>query len=189
MKNKIRQEILEKRKLLSDEMISLKSKKIFHSLKTLPLYKNAKNVMVYIDFRNEVKTNLIIEDLLRSNKNVILPISVPKTKEMILSKLLDPKEELTKGTYGILEPKKEYIRKVNTDILDLIIVPGVVFDREGYRIGYGGGYYDRFLDKLSKDIPSIGLAFDLQIIHQVPNDSFDCPVDFVITETQIFSCK
>ncbi|QZY55788.1 5-formyltetrahydrofolate cyclo-ligase [Crassaminicella profunda] len=188
-KKKIRQKILESRKSLSNEMICLKSTNIFHKLKTLDLYKNAKNIMIYMDFRNEVKTHLIIKDLLSSNKNVILPISVPKTKEMILSKLLDPKEELTKGTYGILEPKKEYIRKVNKAILDLIIVPGVAFDREGYRIGYGGGYYDRFLDKLSKDIPSIGLAFDLQIIDQVPNDSFDYPVDFIITETQIFSCK
>ncbi|MCT4604765.1 MAG: 5-formyltetrahydrofolate cyclo-ligase [Marinisporobacter sp.] len=188
-KKKLRQEILQKRKSLSKDLVSSKSKKIFQSLKTLELYQNAKNIMVYIDFRNEVKTNLIIDDLLRQNKEVCIPISVPQTKEMILSKLLDPKKELIKGTYGILEPKKEYIRKVNPDALDLIIVPGVAFDRYGYRIGYGGGYYDRFLDKLSKATPSIGIAFDLQIVQKVPKDFFDHPVDYIVTEKEIILCK
>lgn len=145
--------------------------------------------MVYIDFRNEVETNLIIDDLLTQNKEVCIPISVPKTKEMILSKIINPQKELIKGTYGILEPKEEYIRKVDPDTLDLIIVPGVAFDKDGYRIGYGGGYYDRFLDKLSKATPSIGIAFDLQILHKVPKDFFDHPVDFIVTEKEIILCK
>ncbi|QEK11485.1 5-formyltetrahydrofolate cyclo-ligase [Crassaminicella thermophila] len=189
MKKIIREEILKKRKALSSNEITRKSDKIFHKLKTFPSYQNAENVMVYLDFRNEVKTNKIIDDLLEENKNVLIPISIPKTREMILSQLLDPKKELVKGTYGILEPKKEYIRKVNPEIVDLIIVPGVAFDPRGYRIGYGGGYYDRFLDKISKNVLSIALAFDLQIIDNIPNDSFDKPVDYIITETKIFSCK
>lgn len=189
MKKNIRDEILKKRKELSLDRINSKSQNIFHQLSTLDIYKKAKIVMVYIDFRNEVKTHFIIEDLLKSNKNVIIPISVPETKEMILSQLLNPKEELIKGTYGILEPKEEYIRKVDPAILDLIIMPGVAFDKRGYRVGYGGGYYDRFLDKLSKATPSIALSFDLQIVDKVPNDCFDYPVDTIITETQILTCK
>ncbi|TCO73130.1 5-formyltetrahydrofolate cyclo-ligase [Marinisporobacter balticus] len=189
MKKNIRQEILKKREVLSLDQVDAKSQTIFHQLTTLDFYKSAKTVMIYIDFRNEVKTHCIIEDLLKSNKNVIIPISVPTTKEMILSQLLDPKEELVKGTYGILEPKERYIRKVDPAILDLIIIPGVAFDRKGYRIGYGGGYYDRFLDKISEATPSIALSFDLQIVDKVPNDSFDYPVDYIITETQILTCK
>ncbi|QXM05333.1 5-formyltetrahydrofolate cyclo-ligase [Crassaminicella indica] len=189
MKKKLRQEILQKRKSLSEEIIYSRSEAIFHKLKLFNLYKNAKNIMVYISFRNEVNTSLIIEDLLRSNKNVIIPISIPKTKELILSKLLDPKKELKEGSYGILEPKEEYIRKVDKELLDLILVPGVAFDKRGYRIGYGGGYYDRFLDKLSTNVPAIALAFDFQIVDKIPNDAFDYPVDYIITETQLIQCK
>lgn len=189
MKNTIRKEILYKRNELSMDDLMTKSKTIFRKLKTSPLYQNAQNIMIYIDFRNEVKTDLIIKDLLNDHKKVIVPISIPKTKGMLLSRLIDPKKELAKGTYGVLEPKKEYIRKVNPDILDLIIVPGVAFDNRGYRIGYGAGYYDRFFDKLSKDIPSIAICFDLQIVDKVPNDPFDLAVDYILTETQSIKCS
>lgn len=187
MKNKIRQDILKIRKKLSSKTIDDKSNFIYHHLKKLSLYENAQNIMVYIDFRNEVRTNQIIDDLLSSNKNVIIPISVPKTKEMILSKVLDPKKELIEGTYGILEPKEEYIRKIDSSIIDLILVPGVAFDSKGHRIGYGGGYYDRFLDTLKKHIPTVALAFDLQIIERVPYDPFDKKMDYIITETKIIT--
>ncbi|MFZ5969729.1 MAG: 5-formyltetrahydrofolate cyclo-ligase [Bacillota bacterium] len=189
MKNTLRKEILEKRKAMSETEIATKSDLIFSKLKTLELYKHAVVVMVYLDFRNEVQTQLIIKDLLSSGKKAIIPISVPETKHMILSQLMDPEVELTEGTYGILEPKKEFIREVDKNTLDLILVPGVVFDRKGYRIGYGGGYYDRFLDSLTKTVPSIALAFDLQVIDEVPHDFHDYPVSYIVTETEVSTCK
>lgn len=189
MKNEIRKQILEARKALSPEEVIAKSTKIFYRLQHFPLYQNARHVLAYIDFRNEVKTDLIIKDLLSSGKNVIIPVSIPETKEMMISQVLDPEKELAKGAYGILEPKKEFIRKVNPDDLDLILVPGVAFDVRGYRIGYGGGYYDRFFGQQIKKIPSVALAYDFQIIEAVPRDFFDHPVDYIITETRTIACN
>ncbi|WZL72156.1 5-formyltetrahydrofolate cyclo-ligase [Clostridiaceae bacterium 35-E11] len=189
MKKDIRQQILHVRKQLTPQAQTEKSKMIFNQLKEFKLYKTAENIMVYIDFRNEVKTDSIIADLISSNKKVIIPICVPKTKDLILSQLLDPSKELEKSTFGVLEPKKEYIRKVDPASIDLVIVPGVAFDRQGYRIGYGAGYYDRFFEKLPKPVPSIAIAFDLQMIPKVPADDFDYPVDYIITETETITCK
>ncbi len=189
MKKIIRQKLLHKRESLAPDVVLTKSQKIFDTLKTFPLYQNAKSIMMYIDFHNEVKTNHMISDLLLQKKNVLIPISIPATKEIILSQLLNPEKELIKSTYGILEPKKEYIRKRDPAILDLMVLPGIAFDLKGYRIGYGGGYYDRFLDQLQKTIPTIALAFDFQIIDTVPIESFDRPVDYIITETKILSCN
>jgi len=189
MKKEIRKQILAKREALSHEEVLEKSQIIFQKLKKMPLYIHAHNVMVYIDFRKEVKTDQIIGDLLKSGKKVMIPLTVPKTKEMIPSELLNPETELEKTKFGVLEPKEQYIRKRDPNILDLIIVPGVAFSLQGYRIGYGAGYYDRFFSGLEKNIPSIGLAFDLQIVDSFPFEPHDLKVDFILTETQILSCK
>ncbi len=189
MKKQIRKQILSQRETLPDNEVSKKSQIIFQKLKNFTLYKNSENVMVYIDFRNEVKTDLIINDLLLSGKKVFIPVSIPKTKEILLSEIIDPKKELEKGTYGVLEPKEIYIRERDPKILDLIVVPGVAFSRQGYRIGYGAGYYDRFFSSIKKRIPSVGLAFDMQIIDSFTPDPHDHSLDYIITETQIISVK
>ncbi|WP_053955332.1 5-formyltetrahydrofolate cyclo-ligase [Inediibacterium massiliense] len=189
MKENIRKNILKKRKDLSVEEVTQKSSEIFKHLKSLSIYNNAKNVMVYMDFRNEVKTDKIIEDLLSQNKKVILPISIKETKQLLLSELKDPQKELYVSTYGILEPKENFIREVDPKTIDLVLVPGVAFDRFGFRIGYGAGYYDRFFQRIHHPIISIGLAFDLQIIDKVPTHPLDYPLDYILTEKEIITCK
>ncbi|WP_129598392.1 5-formyltetrahydrofolate cyclo-ligase [Anaerophilus nitritogenes] len=189
MKENIRKNILQKRKNLSVEEVNKKSKEIFEHLKSFSSYNNAHNVMVYMDFRNEVKTDKIIEDLLSQNKKVVLPISIKETRQLLLSELRDPKKELSVSSYGILEPKENFIREVNPKTIDLVLVPGVAFDRSGFRIGYGAGYYDRFFQNIHHPIISIALAFDLQIIDKVPTHSLDYPVDYIITEKEIITCK
>lgn len=189
MKKNIRQEILSLRKLLTPEEVAKKSEQIFKRLTSLTLYADANNVMLYIDFRNEAKTDLIMAHLLENNKGAVIPISISGTRDMILSQVFDPKKELERSSYGILEPKPEYIRKVNPEQLDLVIVPGVAFDKEGYRIGYGGGYYDTFFNKLEKSIASMAIAFDLQIVESVPTEEYDLPVDYIITESRLIDCR
>ncbi|MEW9121210.1 MAG: 5-formyltetrahydrofolate cyclo-ligase [Thermotaleaceae bacterium] len=189
MKKEMRRQVLELRGTLSPEELEKKSMAIFSHLTNSSLYQNANAVMAYIDFRNEVKTDRIIDDLITSNKKAIVPICIPKTREMLLSQLLNPHEELAPAHFGVLEPKAEYIRPVNASNIDLVLVPGVAFDRKGYRIGYGGGYYDRFFEKLPKKIPSLALAFDLQLIDSVPTDAFDQAVDYIVTESGIIQCK
>ncbi len=189
MKSSIRNEIINKRKLLSTEELNIKSQQIYNNLKSLPLYSDAQSVMLYMDFKGEVKTDYILKDLLSNNKKAIIPISVPKTMNMVLSQVMDPEVELSRSSYGILEPKPEYIREINPGILDLVIVPGIAFDTEGYRIGYGGGYYDYFFGNAGESIPSVAIALDLQLIDKVPIESFDKPVDFIVTESKIIVCN
>lgn len=189
VKKIIRQEILNLRKVLTAEEVASKSENIFNRLASSAMFVKSKNVMVYMDFKNEVSTNLIINYLLKSDKGVIIPITISGTRNMILSQLLDPNKELERNSYGILEPKPQYIRKANPELLDLVIVPGVAFDISGYRIGYGGGYYDTFFNKLAKPIISIALAFDLQIVESVPVEDHDRPVNYIFTESRIIDCK
>jgi 5-formyltetrahydrofolate cyclo-ligase len=140
-------------------------------------YKAARNIMAYSSVKSEVETGPLIEKMLSDGKTVILPVSVPETKEIIPVKI-ESAEELRKGTYGISEPvKKNQIFNKNT--IDLIIVPAVAYDAENYRIGYGAGYYDRFL----KDFKGlkIGFCFDELFYNgKFPITVWDIPVDEVI---------
>ncbi|MCC5912370.1 MAG: 5-formyltetrahydrofolate cyclo-ligase [Clostridiaceae bacterium] len=189
MKKSLRKELLQKRSELCEAEIFQKSTSIFDTLKNTDIYKNAHNIMLYLAFRNEVCTDDIIKDLLSSGKRIFIPLTVPKTKELIISELLDPEKDLEVGHFGVLEPIKEAVRPVNPEILDLVVVPGVGFDRTGYRVGYGGGYYDRFLPKLSSSTPTMALAFEVQMIDEAPTDEYDFPVQYIVTEKEFINCK
>ncbi|ABR50213.1 5-formyltetrahydrofolate cyclo-ligase [Alkaliphilus metalliredigens QYMF] len=188
MKNTLRKQLLAQREILSSVHMETKSQQVRSSLFNFSPYKKAQHVMLYVSFGKEVITRGIIQDLLDQNKRVFIPVCVPKTKELIISELLDFDEDLEIGHFGVLEPKKEALRPVDPKILDFIIVPGLAFDSQGYRIGYGGGYYDRFLPKISDKVPKVSLAFDEFVIDSVPTDSFDIPVDFIITEKKLIEC-
>lgn len=184
-----RREALNKRKELSISEVNKKSKNIMELLFKCEFYKKAQCIMTYVDFNNEVKTKELIKKSIESNKKIIIPITITKTKELMLSQLKDYDNELEIGTFGVLEPKKEFIRIVPPESIDLVLVPGVAFDRRGYRIGYGGGYYDRFLKKINPSIPKVALAFDLQIIPRVKEGRYDIPMDYIITEKEIIKCS
>jgi len=188
-KKTLRSEILNKRKALSKKEVFEKSSAIAKQLFSTKQYKNANYIMCYIDFRNEVRTEEIIRTALNEGKNIIVPISVVETRQLILSQLLDYDKELEAGTYGILEPKKEFIREVKPEVIDLVLIPGVAFDRRGYRIGYGGGYYDRFLAKINSSVPKIALAFELQMVPYIKKGRYDIPMDYIITENEIIKAS
>lgn len=186
MKKKLKQKILEKRDALSDKIISGKSSKIMKKLFSLPEFKKAKNILFYVSFNNEVDTCNAIKKSI-NKKNIIVPVTDKKNRKLILSKL-SHFEDLENGCFGILEPKKRKIKKINKKDIDLVIVPGIVFDVFGHRIGYGHGYYDRFLKTLNK-IPLIGLAYEFQVIAKIPAESHDVPVYKIITEKKVIKVK
>ncbi len=188
-KNSIRKEVLKNRKSMNSVDVIEKSNKITEHLFSTDFYKKSSCIMAYIDFRNEVKTEKIIKSSLINNKDIIIPISVVETKQLILSKLFDYDNELEAGTYGILEPKKQFIRESSPDSIDLVLIPGVAFDRRGFRIGYGAGYYDRFLSKLDSSVPKVALAFNLQLVSYAHEGQYDIPVDYIITEDGVIKCK
>jgi len=183
----LRKKILQKRAELSTENIVNYSNIIENKLYKMDYYKNAKTIMSFISFGDEIITHEIIKNSIKNGKSVVVPITIPETKKLKVSKILDF-SELEIGYYNILTPKKDFLRFIDFNTIDLVLVPGVVFARDGYRVGYGGGYYDRFLSKFKEKVNTIGLAFDLQIVEEVPKDSFDIPVDFIITEKETINC-
>lgn len=185
----IRREILSKRADLgNNDNISL-SKEIINLLLSSKYYKDATTIMTFISFGTEIDTHEFIKTGIADNKNIVVPVTFHENREMKPSKILDF-DELELGYFNILTPKEEFIRYIDPKEIDLVLVPGAAFDLDGFRVGYGGGYYDRFLSvKIRQDIIKIGLGFDLQVVDKVPRDEFDVPVDFILTENGFFSCK
>jgi len=209
MKQTLKQEIFQKRKSLSKEEVIEKSRLIKENLLSLEEFKKAENIMFYVSFGNEVDTREAIKELLaKKEKTVIVPYVLENYPILQLSELknfdwLEPK------TFGILEPKELYIREFNYEKIDLILIPGIVFDKKGYRVGYGHGYYDRFLKilrnskgisgtpkiskkfsrALKKGVKKIGLAFELQVVDEIPEEEHDVPVNIIITEKRVLRCN
>ncbi len=188
MKNEIRKKVLDARKSMNIDDVQSKSDTITDYLINSDFYKNSKVIMAYIDFRNEVMTEKLIKQAIADGKRVVIPISIVETRQLLLSEIIDYDNELSPGAYGILEPKSEFIREVDPLLVDLVLVPGVAFDNRGYRIGYGAGYYDRFLERVRKETEKVALAFDLQMVEHAHEDSHDFPVQYVVTESGIIEC-
>ena len=182
----IREEILKKRSQLSKEEHKEKSRELIDKLTNSCYYNNAKTIMTFISFSDEVDTHEFIKQAIKDGKTVTVPVTFPKTKELKPSIVKDF-NELEPGYYNILTPKKEYIRYIEPKEIDLVIVPSVAYDREGYRVGYGGGYYDRFLAPL--EVNTIGISFDMQLIDRAPRDQYDIAVEYICTEKEFFKCK
>lgn len=187
MKNLIRNELLNIRKNLSKDDVTKNSQKIIERLKENELFRKAEIILHYVSYDNEVFTHDMIKDQISKGKTVFVPISNKEDNTLILSKLSNW-NDLEKGAYGILEPKKTKIKEIKSEKIEIIIVPGLGFDKKGNRIGHGKGYYDRLLKKYNSSI-SIGLAFNFQIVENIPNKSHDVPVDMILTENQTIFCN
>lgn len=155
-----------------------KNRQIQENFLMHPALKQAKSVFLYLSFRSEVGTTLILETLLNRGVQVSVPRCHRSTGTMD-AVLITDLSQVKPGTYGILEPEPG-LSVLSPKEIDIAVVPALAFDKEGYRLGYGGGYYDRFLG----DFPgiTIGLAFSDCITDRLPRESFDRPVDMVLTE-------
>lgn len=153
----------------------------------LPEYQRAATVLFYLDVRSEVRTRNDLTVALASGKKIVVPYCVDG--ELQLFHLTDP-DELSVGMYRILEPKPELrsveSHRVEVSEIDLIIVPGVAFDREGGRTGHGKGYYDKLLEHARPDTPLVALAFECQLFDRIPMQNHDVFMDMVITEKAVY---
>ena len=186
MKHLLRKELIEKRISLSEKDVIEKSNKIKKQLFGTNEFKQASTILFYVSYNNEVNTHQMIKDALLLGKNVIVPISKKQDRSLILSKL-EKWEDLEIGSYGVLEPRAESLIEISIDEINLIIVPGIGFDKNGNRIGHGKGYYDTLLKK-AKNALHIGLAFEIQIVKKIPIERHDFPVKKIITENRIINC-
>ena len=185
MKDKIRDKMLEKRLSLSLDQVKEKSEKIRNFLTSLSAFQDTKTILLYLPIKNEPDTYPLMESLIQEGKTVCLPISTFETKEITPSRVMDPKIELQHTEYGILEPSEEFVRVMDRQQLDCVIVPGIAFDSTGHRLGYGQGFYDQFLAKLSKKVLLIGLAYEQQIIKEIPVQEHDRSVHKLVTEQRV----
>ena len=185
MKQTIRSQLLQKRKKISANEVTKKSQEITHKLLSLELFRGANTILFYVSYDNEVNTHILIKESLKHGKNVVVPISDVKRHQLKLSQITQW-QELALGSYGILEPKKNFIREISLDSVDLAIVPGVGFDIIGNRLGHGKGYYDSLLQDYKGKI--VALAFEFQVIENIPVEVHDKKVDVIITEKKVIYC-
>lgn len=182
-KKTLRNKILTIRNSLDKNEKELMDISIYNKLINLDLYKKAKSIFIYISFSNEIDTVKIINKALEYGKEVYIPKIYREDKSMKAIRM-NSFDELEKNFMGILEPVNDsnYIEKEN---IDLIIVPGVVFDKEGNRIGYGGGYYDRYLSDIKDKKNKVVLSYGLQIIDEIEPEIHDIQVDYIISESYL----
>ena len=180
-KDKIRKQILEKRSNLSLEEVDKKSELIIENL--APYLKNAQNIMIFTDMKNEVRITKLIE--LYPEKNFFISKIVnSKNREMKINKYNE--NELVLHKFGYYESSSDDF--YDEKILDIVIVPALAFDSSKNRIGFGGGYYDTFLNKVrgkNKNTLFIGVCYDFQMIEEVPIEGHDITLDLVINESEV----
>ena len=167
--------------------IAVKSARIAENLYALPAYSSAGAVMFFITFGSEVDTRPMIEETIRRGKLALAPKAVPENRDLIPAQIIDWERDLAPGAYNIPEPRSETLRPRDPKIIDLLIVPGVGFDPGGGRLGYGGGYYDRFFERLKPGVPLVAIAFEMQILPHIPLDQWDRKVDIIITEKRVIT--
>jgi 5-formyltetrahydrofolate cyclo-ligase len=184
LKKNFRTAALRARDALSEQQRKLKSSLIMDRLYSMPVVQEAFLFFVYVSFSSEVDTHGLIRMLLAEGKNVSVPCIERSSKIMRASRIKSMEDDLAPGCYGILEPAPGCLNPVENRTIDVVIVPGAAFTPDGFRIGYGGGFYDRFL----KNCPAVtvGIAFDLQVFDKIPFDvQWDVPLDYVVTESSI----
>lgn len=166
------------------------SRLICRKLLDLPEYAAAGTVLYYVDVRSEVRTRHSLPDALGHGKKIVVPYCVEGELELFH---LESMDELAVGMYRILEPKAELrevpAKKVDVRDVDLLLIPGVAFDRHGARMGHGFGYYDKLLWKARPEAPLIALAFECQLFEAIPTEAHDIFMDRVITERAIYQGK
>lgn len=180
VKDEIRDYILNKRKKLSPEEKKIKDDVLYNIIIKSKEFIEADTLFLYISFDKEVDTHNIINHALSLGKKVCVPRVISRLEGMKALKI-DSLKDLQLSNYGILEPE-ETAEEIMINHMDLAIVPGVAFDPKGGRVGYGGGFYDRFFSNLQVKIKKIALAYEFQILDRVPIEEHDISIDAIITE-------
>ena len=183
-KDELRKVMLERRAAQSEMGRAEKCDRIKKRLFLQPEFTGAGSIMFYLAKDEEVRTEDVIRQALLRGKMVLVPLVRRDERRLVPSILTDYDRQLTEGSFGILEPKKEDVHPFPPSEIELVIVPGVAFDKKGGRIGFGGGFYDNFLSGLPAY--RIGLAYEMQIVEELSLDEWDEPLDMIITEERVY---
>jgi 5-formyltetrahydrofolate cyclo-ligase len=183
-KKRIRQAVLTARANLGEPVRTEKSMLIQNKVRALPEYLAAASPMLFMNFRDEVETTGLAEDVLARGKRLILPYCAPDG--ILLPAVVRDLGSLVTGKWGIREPRGEGLVQAEVAEIDFVLVPGAAFDLSGNRLGYGVGYYDRFLELLSPAVSRVAVAFACQLILEVPVEAHDKKISCLITEEKIY---
>lgn len=167
--------------------VEQKSRGIAGQLMELKQFIEADCVMLYYAFDNEVSTAEIIKAALAAKKKVLLPRCDIKNRRMEACEVKKIDSDLMPSSYEIMEPVRRIPEFKQLEQIDICVVPGVAFDRQGNRIGHGAGFYDVFLARLSPRTLKVAIAFDLQLQESIPHNQHDVAMDLVITEKELLS--
>ncbi len=184
-KKSIRRQALAERAGLDDDQRAAWSRKICHTILSLPEYQSAFGILFYMPFRGEVDISPLLDAALAKGVLCALP-RCHGSDTLRLFQISDVSTDLEPGRWGIQEPK-DYLNEHTVHDFSVIIVPGVAFDRHGCRIGYGAGYYDRLL--YGAQALTIAPAFAAQLLPELPHDGHDVPMQVIVTENEIIDCR
>ncbi|WP_051280806.1 5-formyltetrahydrofolate cyclo-ligase [Anaerovorax odorimutans] len=188
-KNILRKQVLLERNLITKDFINEYEKTSLKRLIHLKTFQSSKVIMMYMDYRNEAPTKLLIEECIKEGKRLVLPFTdsnfhihpfeIPiKNFNYSIDETI--KKYLKKSPLGIWEPNTEICCKINPLEIDFILIPGLAFDKNGNRLGYGKGCYDRFLTQLRHDALKLGHAYPFQILKNLPYEKTDIKVDGIL---------
>ena len=180
-KESLRQYFLEIRDQLKPQYIQKASDEVANHLLHHPRFKESETILIYMAFRNEVDLSQIVHEAWKQGKQILVPKTNKKDKKME-PYLLTSWDELVIGNYGIFEPNVSDKYPFPFANIELVLVPGLAYDRKGYRLGYGGGYYDRFFDQFAHLPYRIGVGFDFGQVEELPHEPHDYPVNEICTE-------
>ncbi len=171
-----------------------RSDQVMRRAMALPEYGAARCVLWYVDTGTEVQTRVTMAQCLKGPSDIHRRVAVPYcARDELQLVWIQSLDELAPGRFGIQEPcvavRQAVERQVTASDLDLVLVPGVAFDRRGGRLGYGRGFYDRLLARIRPDATRVGLAFDCQVFDAIPQQPHDQRLDRVVTESTVYRCR
>ncbi|UCC69202.1 MAG: 5-formyltetrahydrofolate cyclo-ligase [Armatimonadota bacterium] len=182
-KSELRRAVLARRNALSPQEIRLQSAAAGSRLFELLELKGAGLVMFFVSFGSEIDTLPMIRQALAEGKRVAAPRADPETRELTPCEITDTERDLAPGAHEIREPKA-HCPAVGLDEIDVVLVPAAAWGEDGHRLGYGGGYYDRFLPRLPR-ARRVGLGLEVQVVAEVPHGERDLPVEVLVTDAAV----
>lgn len=187
-KKSFRKLIIQKRNEMSILEKNSLSNQVIERLVNTKEYNKAKNIFVFVSTEDEIFTHDFIKNSIKLGKNIYIPF-VDSGKKLMYASKLESFDDLEIGFYDILSLPESKLDIVNPEKLDLVIVPGLVFGKNFYRIGYGGGYYDKYLSNPNITAVKIGICYEFQVFEKVDYNNYDIPVEIIITEKEEYESR
>ncbi len=183
IKHTLRRRMADARDRLTDAQRRQGADSVCQRVMSLPLFHIAKTVLTYMAIGSELQTNRLVEQILHAGKQLVVPRV--SGDQLTLHPITDPTTELLPGRWNIPEPAA-HAPSIPAMEIDLFLLPGLAFDAAGGRLGYGRGFFDRALAET--DGATVGLAYNSQIINTVPTETWDVPMDYIITPDRVIQC-